>query len=53
MNPHNDFHEEEKPVKVKRKFLRKARQIPRAELDANDIQTIVLADYLEVLEDGI
>lgn len=42
----------DKEVKVKRKFLRRARRIPATELDANDIQIVVVSSLLEELEDG-
>lgn len=42
----------EKQVKVKRKFLRRAKRIPAKELDANDIQIVVVSSLLEELEDG-
>ena len=41
-----------KPIKVKRKYLRKAKAIPSSELDANDVQIVVVASLLEELEDG-
>ena len=42
----------EKEYKVKRKYLRKAKTIPSSELDANDVQIVVVASLLEELENG-
>lgn len=41
-----------KTIKVKRKYLKKAKRIPSSELDANDVQIVVVASLLEELEDG-
>ena len=43
---------EEPHMKVKRKYLRKAKAIPGFELDANDVQIVVVSSILEELEDG-
>jgi hypothetical protein len=43
---------EEPHMKVKRKFLRKAKTIASFELDANDVQIVVVSSLLEELEDG-
>jgi len=42
----------EKEYKVKRKYLRKAKTVPVSELDANDVQIVVVASLLEELENG-
>lgn len=42
----------EKEYKVKRKYLRKAKAVPVSELDANDVQIVVVASLLEELENG-
>lgn len=39
-------------VKVKKKFLRRAKRIPSTELDATAIQIVVVSTILEELEDG-
>jgi hypothetical protein len=44
--------EEDKTIKVKRKYLKQAKAIPATELDANDVQIVVVASLLEELEDG-
>jgi hypothetical protein len=44
--------DKEKTIKVKRKYLKQAKAIPESELDANDVQIVVVASLLEELEDG-
>lgn len=43
---------DEKEYKVKRKYLKRAKNIPHSELDANDVQIVVVASILEELENG-
>lgn len=44
--------DEDKTIKVKRKYIKRAKAIPESELDANDVQIVVVASLLEELEDG-
>jgi len=44
--------EKKKEPKVKRKYLRRAKRIPVTEFDPNDVQIVVVASLLEILEDG-